>query len=179
MEVYLIRHTETVIEKGICYGQSDVAIREPFIELFVQIANQLPDDAILYTSTLKRCLQLSNYIKYTKNYQNLIQDERLLEMNFGNWELQPWNEINEEELNPWMKDFVTIKVPRGENFQELHNRVLHFIETEIRKLKNSKPIVIVAHAGIVRSFLCHYQNLPLKDAFQNKVDFGQVIKIEI
>lgn len=179
MEIYLIRHTETVVEKGICYGQSDVEIREPYTAVFDEIANQLPNDAVLFSSTLKRCLLLSNHIKNRKKYNELIQDERLIEMNFGDWELQSWNEINEDDLNPWMEDFVTIKAINGECFQDLHNRVLNFIETQINTLQQLKPIVIVAHAGIVRSFLCHFQNLNLKDAFQNKVDFGQVIKIKI
>jgi alpha-ribazole phosphatase len=44
---------------------------------------------------------------------------------------------------------------------------------------DSKPVIIVAHAGVIRSFLCKISDLPLKDAFQNKVDFGAVIKIEL
>ena len=45
MEVYLVRHTETVCEKGICYGQSDVGILEPYDVLFETILSQLPQEA--------------------------------------------------------------------------------------------------------------------------------------
>ncbi|MEG1229136.1 MAG: histidine phosphatase family protein, partial [Flavobacterium sp.] len=106
------------------------------------------------------------------------EDERLMEMNFGDWELKNWNEIPPEQLNPWMEDFVNIKVQNGESFAVLHERVGDFI-TVLTSKKIKSPIVITAHAGVIRSILCHQTSLPLKNAFQNKVDFGQVIKIEL
>ncbi|SHG04940.1 alpha-ribazole phosphatase [Flavobacterium micromati] len=176
MEVYLVRHTETVCEKGICYGQSDVSIREPYDSVFFSIMSQLPQDAILYTSPLLRCVLLANYIKDNSEITTVNQDSRLMEMNFGDWEMKNWDVIEPEELNPWMIDFVNIRVSNGESFTDLHDRVIDFIHNELQST-NSKPVIIVAHAGVIRSFLCKISDLPLKDAFQNKVDFGAVIKI--
>lgn len=178
MEIYLVRHTETVCEKGICYGQTDVDIAEPYDLIFDNIAKQLPDDAILYSSPLKRCALLAKHIQKETKISNYQEDKRLMEMNFGDWEMKNWNEIAQEDLNPWMEDFVNIRVPNGESFIDLHQRVTHFIENEILIKKPSKAIII-AHAGVIRSILCLLNSLPLKDAFQNKVDFGQVIKITI
>jgi alpha-ribazole phosphatase len=171
MEVYLVRHTETVCAKGICYGQADVELSEPYAEQFDEIRRQLPEKALFYSSPLQRCTILANFLS-SSDYN---VDKRLMEMNFGNWELKSWDAIPSEEIDPWMKDFVNVKVPDGESFTELHNRVLSFID---QKLTNQPvPVVIVAHAGVIRSFLCKQMNLDLKDAFSNKVDFGQVIKI--
>ena len=178
MEVYLVRHTETVCEKGVCYGQSDVGIMEPYDSVFQSILNQLPQDAILYSSPLQRCVLLANYIKENSVIASINEDSRLLEMNFGDWEMKNWDVIPLEELNPWMTDFVNVKVSNGESFTDLHGRVFDFMENELQK-NNSKPVIIVAHAGVIRSVLCRITNLPLKDAFQNKVDFGAVIKIEL
>jgi alpha-ribazole phosphatase len=176
MEVYLVRHTETVCEKGICYGQSNVSIREPYDTIFCSIMSQLPQDAILYTSPLLRCVLLANYIKDNSQITTVNQDSRLMEMNFGDWEMKNWDVIEPEELNPWMIDFVNIRVLNGESFTDLHDRVIDFMHNELQST-NSKPVIIVAHAGVIRSFLCKISDLPLKDAFQNKVDFGAVIKI--
>lgn len=178
MEIYLVRHTETVCEKGICYGQTDVNIAQPYDIIFETIVQQLPKDALLYTSPLQRCVTLSKYIQKQTQITNYKEDIRLMEMNFGDWEMKNWNEIPPEELNPWMEDFVNIRVPNGESFVDLHERVSDFIENEILS-KTSQKVIIVAHAGVVRSILCLLNSLPLKDAFQNKVDFGQVIKIVI
>ncbi|GAA4772513.1 MULTISPECIES: alpha-ribazole phosphatase [Flavobacterium] len=170
MEVYLVRHTETVCPKGVCYGQADVELLEPYLHQFEEIKKQLPAEALFYSSPLQRCTILANYLS-TSNYN---VDRRLMEMNFGSWELQNWDDIPSEEIDPWMKDFVNVNVPSGESFVELYNRVLSFIE---EKKEDTSSLVIVTHAGVIRSFLCKQMSLDLKDAFSNKVDFGQVIKI--
>jgi alpha-ribazole phosphatase len=178
MEVYLVRHTETVCEKGICYGQSDVGIIEPYDVIFKSIVEQLPQDAVLYSSPLQRCTILAKHILANTQIDSIIEDSRLMEMNFGDWELEKWDVIPEEDLNPWMGDFVNVRVPNGESFVDLHDRVLDFLENKLTK-DNEKPVIIVAHAGVIRSFLCKINDLPLKDAFQNKVNYGDVFKIEI
>lgn len=172
MEVYLVRHTETVCEKGICYGQADVGLLEPFMEQFEIIKKQIPEDALIYSSPLQRCTVLADYLS-DANYQT---DSRLMEMNFGDWEMQNWDAIPQKEINPWMNDFVNVKVPSGESFTELYTRVVDFTEIAFQS-DRTKPIVLVTHAGVIRSILCKISDLSLKDAFQNKVDFGQVIKI--
>ncbi|MFH6987410.1 alpha-ribazole phosphatase [Flavobacterium collinsii] len=177
MEVYLVRHTETTCEKGICYGQSDVDLAAPFETIFDEIVSQLPSEALLFSSPLKRCLVLAEYIQSKTNPISFIKDDRLMEMNFGDWELKNWEAIPLEQLNPWMEDFVTTQVPNGESFTALHERVVAFLSEHILNPKNT-PVVIVSHAGVIRSILCHQSTLPLKDAFNNKVAFGQVIKIE-
>ncbi|WP_413999079.1 alpha-ribazole phosphatase [Flavobacterium sp. W1B] len=171
MEVYLVRHTETVCEKGICYGQSDVSLLEPYSEQFEFIKNQIPAGAIVYSSPLSRCTALAGYLS-----TSVITDSRLMEMNFGDWEMKNWDEIPPDDFTPWMTDFVNVAVPNGESFVDLHDRVNDFLENELQKSHNM-PVVIVAHAGVIRSVLCKISNLPLKNAFQNKVDFGAVIKV--
>ena len=172
MEIYLVRHTETQCEKGICYGQSDVALQTNYEQQFKHIKDQLPTDAVFYSSPLQRCMLLAEFVSEGK----FTTDPRLMEMHFGDWELQSWDNIAPEEINPWMADFVNIAVPNGESFLQLHQRVTHFMQTELQQ-KNTKPIVIITHAGVIRSILCKLTNLPLQDAFTNKVDFGQVLKL--
>jgi alpha-ribazole phosphatase len=178
MEVYLVRHTETICEKGVCYGQSDVAIREPYKDIFEFIVSQLPQEAILYSSPLQRCLILAEHIKKNIKTNSIIEDARLKEMHFGDWELQNWSNIPQEILDPWMKDFVTVAVPNGESFIDLNHRVQEFFQEEILE-KHIKPVIIVAHSGVIRSVLCKINNQPLENAFKNPLDYGAVIKIEI
>lgn len=171
MEIYLVRHTETVCEKGICYGQSDVDLLQNYNSQFESIKAQIPGDAVFYSSPLQRCAILADYLSES----NYTTDSRLMEMNFGDWEMKNWDAIPLDEMNPWMKDFVNVTVPNGESFTKLYNRVTDFMQTRFQD-KNSKPLVIVTHAGVIRSILCKISDLSLKDAFSNKVDFGEVIK---
>jgi alpha-ribazole phosphatase len=178
MEVYLVRHTETVCEKGICYGQSDVGIRKPFDAIFESIVSQLPQDAILYSSPLQRCAILAKHIQKNTKITTVIEDSRLMEMNFGDWELQSWDAIPREVLDPWMDDFVTVNVPNGESFVDLDSRVREFLDNAILKT-GIKPIIIVAHSGVIRSILCKINNLPLQEAFKTALDYGAVVKVEM
>ncbi|MBF04564.1 MAG: alpha-ribazole phosphatase [Flavobacterium sp.] len=173
MEIYLVRHTETVCEKGICYGQADIALREPYLQEFEEIKQQLSlqEKIPVFSSPLIRCTQLADFLS-NGNFQT---DARLMEMHFGDWELHSWDEIPKEPLNHWMEDFVSVQVPNGESFVLLYKRVLSFIED--LKRKDIKKAIIITHAGVIRSFLCYQQNLPLQDAFQNKCNFGAIFKI--
>jgi alpha-ribazole phosphatase len=171
MEIYLIRHTETVSSKGICYGQADVDIKEPYLDIFQEIKKQLPTDAIVYSSPLLRCKKMAEFFTDT-----IIFDKRLMEMNFGNWELQPWNDIPQEEIQPWMDNFVTVRVPNGESFEDLHQRVGEFY-SELLQKKEDK-IMLVCHAGTIRSILSRYHNTNLIDAFSlYPVNYGEVIQL--
>jgi len=177
MEIYLVRHTETICEKGVCYGQSDIDLAEPFESAFENIVSQLPPEAIIFSSPLQRCAILAEYIRNNITTISFEKEDRLMEMNFGDWEMKNWNEIPPEQLNPWMEDFVNIRVSNGESFVVLHERVGIFLSQISKEI--TKPIIIVAHAGVIRSILSHHTSLPLKDAFNNKVDFGEVIKIAL
>ena len=67
MEIFLIRHTETLLAKDICYGFSDVLLKEPFEDKFKGILKFLGiKNAAIYSSPLQRCVQLANYFFVTK-----------------------------------------------------------------------------------------------------------------
>jgi alpha-ribazole phosphatase len=63
------------------------------LPIFENIKEQLPIDATYYSSPLVRCKILASYL------QSSDFDSRLVEMNFGDWELQKWDDIPELDLN--------------------------------------------------------------------------------
>lgn len=169
MEVYLIRHTRVAVEKGICYGQSEVDLADTFYEESAYIKSQLPEtfDAV-YSSPLNRCKQLA--IQFSND---IIFDDRLKEMNFGDWELKDWNAISKEEIQPWYDDFVTTETPNGDSFENLYFRCSLFFE-ELRK-QNFKKVLIVTHAGFVRSTWSYLLDIPLKNTFKISIHFGEIL----
>lgn len=174
MEIYLVRHTKPNIDKGICYGQADVPLSDSFEAEASQLLKQLPDKAdIIYSSPLSRCHNLAKLIKGSE----LMLDRRLMEMNFGDWEMQNWDKIDQTQLNTWMADFVEVKVPNGENFVELHNRVSVFIDELVKQ--SHKTVVVTTHAGVIRSAIAKILEMPLKNAFKIPVDYSSVTKLNI
>ena len=169
MEIYLIRHTETIAEKDMCYGQSDLSLKEPFLQEYERIRSQINvEESIIYTSPLRRCINLALFI--SKGRYKIICDNKLKELNFGQWELKKWNDIDPTSLNEWTNDFVNCTVPEGESFTQLYQRVNNFIENILLKNHEKKSVIIVTHAGVIRCFLCREQNIPLKDAFSLEVN---------
>ncbi|WP_108802547.1 alpha-ribazole phosphatase [Aquimarina sp. Aq107] len=172
MEIYLVRHTTPDIQKGICYGQSDLDITDTFKSEVIKIHKQIPSKEIskIYSSPLKRCKVLAETF-----HIETIFDNRLQELNFGDWELKNWDDIPQDELNPWMEDFVNVKVPNGESYIMLQQRMIQFYQSLDHA--SDKKIIIVAHAGAIRALLAHIRQIDLKDSFKIKINYGDVIKI--
>ena len=175
MEIYLIRHTTPKVENGICYGQADLDITETFLEEVEAIKPHLPSDEIkVYSSPLQRCKKLADAL-----FDGLAIDvhDDLMELNCGQWELLPWNDIPKEEIQPWMDDFVNVAVPKGESYVDLHNRVVKRFNEIVSKQESA---VIVAHGGVLRSILSHITSTPLKESFDAfTLHYGCVVKIKV
>ncbi len=173
MEIYLVRHTTPNIEKGICYGQSDIGITDSFTSEVEKIHLEIPIPEIstIYSSPLQRCKLLAQTFN-----KPTIFDDRLKEMDFGDWELIDWNNIDENQLKPWMDDFVTTRVPNGESYVILQERILNFFY-ELNHISDEK-IIIVSHAGPIRALLSSIRKVDLKDSFSIKVDYGEVVQLK-
>ena len=169
MEIYLVRHAKPLIEKGICYGKSDIEAEMVTVEKLLELKTQLPTNAIVYCSNLKRSKQLAEQLQY-----NFTEDERLQEINFGEWELKKWDEIPEIEINPWMANFKQVAPPNGESFETLHLRTLSILNTF---QNNTLPYILFTHAGVIRSINCWLNNIELENAFNLKVEYLDVIKL--
>lgn len=172
MEIYLVRHIEPDFEKGVCYGQLDVPIPSNYKEQHDKILVNLPQDIhVVFSSPLTRCKLLSEQIS-----DKVIFDSRLKEVNFGDWEGKKWDDINQVELNNWMENYINVAPPNGESLTDLVNRFSGFV-TNLKK-QNSKKVIIVTHAGIIRSASHVFKKIPLDEIMMQKVDFGEIVKFD-
>ena len=173
MEIYLVRHTTPDVAKGICYGQSDIDVTETFLQEASIIQQHLPATiAAVYSSPLQRCKKLAAHL-----YPNceIQQHGDLMEINCGHWETKQWDDIPAAEITPWMNDFINVSIPGGESYVDLYNRVN---KTFAHILQQAKPLVIVAHGGVIRSILASITNTGIKDSFSAfKLHYGCVIKL--
>lgn len=174
MEIYLVRHTAVSIESGICYGQSEVFLRSSYPADIREVTNRLPGDFdAFYSSPSVRCQQLANKLNATQ----IILDKRLMELNFGNWEMKRWSEIPEEELVPWTRDFINHKPTGGESFFSLELRINEFIR-ELLQTRHNK-VVIVTHSGPIRHFLKYVLKFPSENLFKIQIKPGQIIRLNL
>jgi alpha-ribazole phosphatase len=173
MSIYLIRHTTPLIEKGTCYGQSDIDVTDSFHEEAEQIRLALPEGIDqVYSSPLIRCRKLAGYLfpGHTIN-----PEPALMELHCGEWELLHWDAIPPEVIDPWMKDFVNVCIPGGESYIQMHSRVTQCFT---RIAAGERPAAIVTHGGVIRSILAHITQTPLVDSFGAfKIHYGCVMKL--
>lgn len=173
MEIYVVRHTRVAVNKGICYGQTDVDLTDTFEEELAVLKNQLPNDFDqVFSSPLSRCKKLAKVFS-----SEIIFDDRLKEMNFGDWELKAWNDIPKDEIQPWYDEFVYTKTPNGENFEMLFLRLKSFLD-ELRT-KDYQKVLIVTHAGIIRAIWTYLLETPLQNAFKIPVGFEEVLHFHL
>ena len=170
MKIYFIRHTTPDVQKGICYGQTDLDLVTTYSKEFETVLSQLPTsfDAV-YSSPLKRCAKLAKAID-----SNIVEDDRLQEMNFGDWEMKFWDDIPKEEIQPWFDDYVYTPAKNGESFYEMNTRVLEFYD--FLRTQNHKTVAVVSHAGTMRCLLSHINEIPLTSSFEQiHVGYGGVV----
>ena len=174
MEVFVIRHTPVAVGKDTCYGQTDVPLAHTFLQDILHYKTQLPIgfDAV-FCSPLQRCKDLAMAL----NCQNIVYEPALMEMNFGDWELKKWNNINPNDLDIWMQDFVNTKTPNGENLQDLFSRMQFFLDN--LRLQPYKKVLIITHAGTIRCMWAYLLAIPLHNIFKIPVGFNEIFAFTI
>lgn len=179
MTIYLIRHTQTVMGKGVCYGQADVEVDyKMFHPTAEYIKATLPANSIdeVISSPAKRCKVLAKEIANGNDYKI---EKKIHELNFGEWELKNWEEINGEEFNKWCDDYITNAPPKGENYQSMLKRVKSFWDNIQKNRNRGKKIAIVTHAGVIRALLSLLLDIPLDKSFYIKIGFGKIVQVNI
>lgn len=173
MDIYLIRHTQTAADSGLCYGQSNVALADSFPDEMTDLHQKLPefdDDCKVFSSPLTRCLHLA------KTFSDaVITDDRLLELDFGAWEGKRFDDIDADALQHWSNNFATATPPSGENFEDLYRRTGSFWQELLAT--NAEQVLVITHAGVIRALLARALNMPLSNSFQLRIDPGSVHKL--
>ncbi|MBR6423545.1 MAG: alpha-ribazole phosphatase [Bacteroidales bacterium] len=176
MEVILIRHTAPDVPTGMCYGQSDVPLKESFEEEATAAKAALeacgPVDHA-FTSPLSRCTRLAAFC----GYADAERDPRLMEINFGEWEMQLFDEITDPHLQEWFADHIHTRVTGGESFMEQYERVSRFLD-ELRQ-QPWQRVVVFAHGGVLVAAQVYAGLVTPTDAFAALPPFGGLVKIQL
>ena len=110
MVIYLMRHTAVDVPQGVCYGQTDVPLKPTFEMEATQTAAHLQGLSFdkVYTSPLTRCVRLATFC----GYPDAERDDRLKELNFGDWEMHRFDEIADANLERWYADYLHVKATK-------------------------------------------------------------------
>ena len=130
-------------------------------------------DIPFYCSPTLRCHRLAEHLQLTPQ-----QDERLQEINFGDWDGRPWLEITREHSEAWLSDFVNHVPPNGESYLQLSQRVMGFLH-ELAAQQHDH-VGIITHSGVIHSILAHVRGIALAQSYDKiSVEYGEVVHVEL
>ncbi|WP_267524458.1 histidine phosphatase family protein [Campylobacter sp. MG1] len=164
-KIILLRHGQTNWNKeGRYQGQIDTDLSELGKEQAKLLSNALKKIKIdeFIASPLKRAYETACESAKFHNKQ-VIKDERLLEINHGTWEGKLSSEVekmDKELLKMWKQTPHLVKMPNGENLQDILNRALPCV-VEFAKKYDGKTIAFFAHDAVNKVLLAHFLNAPL------------------
>ena len=168
MQVFLIRHPRPLIEPGLCYGRLDVDCEDP-LPIAARLKSCLPAGTPVVASPLRRARRLAEALD-----PQARTDARLSEINFGDWEGRAWDSIERDALDAWAADMLNFIPPGGESPGQLQQRAIDFVST-----LDLPSVVLVSHAGVIRSLLGYWRGLTIKEWTQIPCDFGSLTTIDV
>ncbi len=158
MKIYLTRHGQTDYnKKRMMQGRSDIPLNEVGIAQATQRRQQLDDikfDAV-YSSPLIRAVKTASIIGNVSE-DEIITDERIIEANFGKYELMNYYGTGLRMMAYWSLPEI-FPAPKGvETVKEMIDRTASFLQ-ELEK-KDYENVLVTCHGGIIRPIRGYLEN---------------------
>ncbi len=179
MELVLVRHPQPEVAPGICYGRSDVPASPAAIAAVAQTLFDagLPGALPVFASPLRRCAELAALLGAPVTF-----DARLAEMDFGAWEMQPWDVIPRAEIDSWSADLLHYRPGGGETVMDVARRVAAFLDA-LRQADQPRAL-LVCHAGSMRLLAALHaggsiEKAALRAASEaHRIDYGGIVVLK-
>lgn len=162
MEIYIVRHGTTPWnEKKKLQGNVDKELNEEGRRVARLTGEALKNVSIdkIYSSPLKRAYETAMLIGKDRNIPIII-DERLKEIDFGDYEGQCASELEKDETQLFRFFFSEPEKYRasgtGEELEELCKRTKEFMQQIIEPQKEQlERIIIVGHGAMNKALMCY------------------------
>lgn len=152
--LYLVRHGETDWNReSRCQGYMDTELNSEGILQAQAAARRLEGENIdiIYSSALKRAYATAQTINQHLSV-NLIKNESLNEINFGEWEgltLEEMKKRPDYNYDQWRLTPHLATFPGEKSLKNVQNRAIKFVNEIIEK-HNGENILIVSHGGVLK-----------------------------
>ena len=187
MQIYLTRHSQTVwnTERRL-QGRQDSPLTTQGKDNAKALANYLHKQNLtfdfIYSSPIPRAYQTSQILFDTND---IIQDDRLREMNFGIFEGQRIEDILSCDNgylydNLWNHPEKFDRIPDGESYNEIYSRVQSFLD-DLKKLDANSTVFITTHGMcfiIILACMLHYPVAKLVQLNQQVVEGCSLTLVE-
>lgn len=185
MKLILIRHPKTVaLEQRLIYGQSESELNEEGKASIPKVAKHLAkeDPAAIYSSPLKRCLDLAQAAA-KEHGMDVIVDPRIIELSCGAYENMTFEEALEkggEDAHRFVYEFASYRPEGGENFDDLKARTGAFLDELAGRAEEfgDKPVLIFTHGIATRAMLSNLLELSMEQLWHINVEPSNIVRID-
>lgn len=148
LPVLISRHPQVEGASGLCYGRREMTLGagwEAGAAGLMTLARGI-GCAVIHTSPSSRCRIVA---KMLEDWSGLpvCSDDRLRELDFGQWEGRAWEDVPRAALEDWAADPEGFYPPEGESGRKLQERIQSFWKDLLRA---GQPALILSHGGPLR-----------------------------
>ena len=179
-EILFTRHAETDMAGTFC-GQSDPELNARGRVQLAELVKELRAENLgsVYTSDLRRAHETGLAIAEAFGVTCHVRPA-LREIDFGRWEGLRWEDIEEQDeayARDWIAKYPHLPSPGGEDFGDFERRVLEEVKfLEVEAEIAARNIVVVTHAGVLRTILCSLQGRSREDAWEQTKSYCSVVR---
>ena len=167
-DLFLIRHGPTHLKSMV--GWSDVPVDLSDNARLALLNAQLPKEGYVVSSDLRRAVETADALHLLQ--QRLPHDPELRELNFGDWELKTFQEIDRidrERVFSFYDNPGETRAPNGESWDGFCARVNTAVDRLVASYPND-PLVIVCHFGVVMSQVQRAEGKGAKYTMRHQID---------
>ena len=171
----LVRHGPTHAKTMV--GWSDLPADLSDTAALARLSAYLPPEALVISSDLSRAVATADAVQGARS--RLGHDPDLREMNFGAWELQRFDEVEDQDrYRAFWEQPGDVRPPEGESWHELEARVGRGVDAALAR-NPGQDLVVVAHFGAILTQIQRSERISAYDAFAHRIDNLSVTEIEV
>ncbi len=176
----LLRHGETENSNRYC-GSTDYPLTQlGWTQMWNAIEKNPSQWQQIITSPLARCANFAQALGQRYSIP-VIQDTRIQEIHFGDWEDQSAAELMQtstDDLSRFWHNPLSYPPPNAEYLLDFEARVLS-AWYEIQQQFTGKKVLLITHSGVIRVIICHIQRHPLKRLLEFEVNHADIKQVSI
>lgn len=171
----LVRHGPTHAKSMV--GWSDLPADLSDTKALARLETYLPQDALVVSSDLSRAITTADAIQGART--RLPHHPDLREMNFGDWELQRFDEVEDQtSYRAFWETPGDIAPPGGESWNALVTRVNSAID-QLLEENQGRHLIVTAHFGVILTQIQRARGITAYEAFAHRIDNLSVTDLTI
>ncbi|HJZ85031.1 MAG TPA: histidine phosphatase family protein [Polyangia bacterium] len=175
--IFLVRHGRTDWQtEGRVMGTRDIGLNADGINETHAIVRAFEnvDVAEVLSSPLRRAVQSAEIIAGAYDLE-IARDPRLADVRVGRWEGMHYRDLaNDPDYQRYLADPLSERTPGGEHISEIRDRAVASVQQALGDNPGGENVVVVTHAGIIRTLIVHYMGATLANYHRVRVAPGSI-----